>query len=83
MLRTRERGLLPNLPACVLAAYSGEEPVEVLTARAARTQMRRDARVLLLHRGTCGGQVDIDMEQFHGLLAAYVARISPQEAVQC
>jgi hypothetical protein len=44
--------------------------------------MRRDARVPLLGRSVGSDQFGIDVQHLHRLGAPYVARISPQEAVQ-
>ena len=65
-----------------VVADRGQQRVEVLTARAARAQVRRDARVPLLRRFAGGDQVDVDMQHLHRLGAADIARIGPQEAVQ-
>src|SRR5579859_3875714 len=63
-------------------AYRGQQRLEVLTAGAARAQVRRDAGVPLLRRDARGDQVDVDMQHLHRLRAADIARIGMQEAVQ-
>jgi peroxiredoxin len=69
-------------PLASVAAHRGQQRLEVLTARAARAQVRGDARVPLLRRFAGGDQVDVDVQHLHRLGAADVARIGPQEAVQ-
>src|SRR5215467_4876862 len=65
-----------------LAAYRGQQPVEVFTARAARAQVRGDAGVALLHRGAGSGQFGVDVQHLHRLGAADIARVGAQEAVE-
>ena len=59
-----------------VVAYRGQQRLEVLTARVARVQVRRDARVTLFRRLAGGDQVDVDMQHLHRLGAADIARIS-------
>jgi hypothetical protein len=65
-----------------LVAQGGQQPVEVLAARAACLQVRGDAGVTLLGRFARGHQLGIDVQYLHGLGASRVARIGPQETVQ-
>ena len=65
-----------------LVVKGGQQFVEVLTARAARAQVRRDAWVPLLHRTAGGGQFGVDVQHVHRFGASHVTRIGPQEAVQ-
>src|SRR5215469_13304752 len=65
-----------------LVAQGGQQSVEVVTARAAGAQVRRDAGVELLCRTAGGGQLGVDVQHFHRLGAAHVTWISPQETVQ-
>src|SRR6516164_283944 len=65
-----------------LAAHRGQQPFEVLTAWAARAQVRGHTRVALLHRGTVSGQFGVDVQHLHRLGASHVPRISAQEAVE-
>src|SRR5262249_8156582 len=65
-----------------LAAHRGQQPFEVLIARAARAQVRRHTRVALLHRSTDSSQLGVDVEHLHRLGAAPIARIGAQEAVE-
>jgi hypothetical protein len=60
-------------------------PFEVLTARATRAQVGGDPRVSLLgvRLGASGHQVDVDVEHVQGLGASHIARIGPQETIQC
>jgi hypothetical protein len=44
--------------------------------------MRRDARVPLLRRLAQGHQLGVDVQHLHGLGAAHITRISPQETIQ-
>jgi hypothetical protein len=67
--------------ACLLAQRV-QQPVEVLTARAACLQVRGDAEVALLSRLARSHQHGIHVQHLHGLGASYVARIGPQETVQ-
>ena len=69
-------------PLARVVAHRGQQRLEILTTRAARAQVRRDARVPLLRRFAGGDQVDVDMQHLHRLGAADIARIGPQEAVQ-
>jgi peroxiredoxin len=69
-------------PLARVVAHRGQPRLEILTARAARAQVRRDARVPLLRRFAGGDQVDVDMQHLNRLGAADIARICPQEAVQ-
>jgi peroxiredoxin len=69
-------------PSARVVAHRGQQRLEILTTRAARAQVRREARVPLLRRSPGGDQVDVDMQHLHGLGAADIARIGPQEAVQ-
>jgi hypothetical protein len=67
-----------------LAAYCSQQPLEVLTARAARAQVGRDARVPLFRfrRAARGHQLSVNIEHFHRPGAAHIARIGPQETIQ-
>ena len=76
-LASRERP-----PLARVVAHRGQQRLEILTTRAARAQVRRDARVPLLRRFAGGDQVDVDMQHLHRLGAADIARIGPQEPVQ-
>jgi hypothetical protein len=66
-----------------LVAQRGEQPLEVLSAWAACLQVRGDAEVALPGRLTRRHQLGIDVQHLHGLGASHVARIGPQETVQC
>jgi hypothetical protein len=67
--------------AC-LVAQRGQQPVEVLAARAACLQVRRDAGVALPGRFTRGDQLGVHVQHFRGLGASHIPRIGPQETVQ-
>src|SRR4029077_8311688 len=64
------------------AADGGQQPLEVLTARAARLQVRRDARVPLLRRFARSHQFGVDVQHLHRLLAAHITWVSPQKPLQ-
>src|SRR5215469_17105612 len=66
----------------LLVTHCGQQPFEVLSARAARAQVRGHTRVALLHRGTGGGQLGVDVEHLHRLGAAHIPWIRAQEAVE-
>src|SRR5262249_47129415 len=65
-----------------LVAQCGQQPVEVLCARAARAQVRREAGVAFLYRGARSHQVGVDMHHLHRLGASHVLRIGPQELIK-
>src|SRR5215468_2152324 len=65
-----------------LDPYRGQQPFEVLTARAARPQVHRHTRAALIHRSTGSGQLGVDVQHFHRLAAAHIPRIRAQEAVE-
>ena len=65
-----------------LTAYRGQQPLEVLPARATRAQVRRHARVTLLHRSTGSGQLGVDVQQLHRLGTPHIAWISAQETLE-
>src|SRR5689334_519049 len=71
-----------QVPSIHPAADGGQQPLEVLSARAARLQVRRDARVPLLCWFAGGHQLGVDVQHLHRLVAAHIPRISLQEAVQ-
>ena len=66
----------------LLAAHRGQQPHTVLAARAARAQVRRDARIPLFGWGAGSCQLRVDVQHLHGLGASHVARVSPQEVIQ-
>ena len=65
-----------------LAAHRGQQAFEVLSARAARAQVRPHTRVALVHRSTGSGQLGVDVQYLHRLGASHIPRISAQEAVE-
>src|SRR5262249_18792424 len=66
-----------------LVAQGGQQPFEILAARAAPAQVRRDARITLFGWGAGSCQLRVDVQHLHGLGASHIARISPQEVIQC
>ena len=65
-----------------LAAHRGQQPFKILTAWAARAQVRRYTRISLLYRSTGSGQLGVDVQYLHRLGASHIPRISAQEAVE-
>src|SRR6516164_992285 len=79
----RSRRPAPEERSVRLVAQGGQQPLEVLAARAACAQVRRDARIPLFGWGAGRCQLRVDVQHLHGLGASHVARISPQEVIQC
>src|ERR1700757_3140143 len=59
-----------------------EEPGEVLIARTAGQQVGGDPRVARGRVLTGGHEVDVAVQDGHRLVAADIARVGPQEALQ-
>ncbi|HSE09533.1 MAG TPA: glycine betaine ABC transporter substrate-binding protein [Nocardioidaceae bacterium] len=64
------------------AAYSGQKPLEILTARTAGTKVRRDPGVPLLDGPPSDGQLGVGVQHLQRLGTAHVARVRPQEVVE-
>src|SRR5450755_4429780 len=80
---------LPSGPA-VRPARGRRQSLQVLTAGAAGQQVGRDTGEPPLRRTrnvagdlVAENQLDVDLQHFHGLLAAHIAGIGPQELFQC
>ena len=68
--------------SALLVAQGGQQPLEILAARAARAQVSRQARIPLFGRSAGGRQLRLYVQCLHRLGAAHVARVSPQEIIQ-
>ncbi len=75
-------GAVSRRQSSLFAGQRGQQPLEVLAARAARAQVRGNARVALLRGGAGLGQLGVNVQHLHRLAASHIARVGAQEAVQ-